>query len=199
MSEIQLLAKQLEVTRISLGIIRNHSTITNAQPSAYNVGNHTGGVIQLLLLFFPKASTALVRVLAFHDYSEFATGDIVGSAKTKYPKLGDVVEEIEDLLEDEYKLMDGCELTDLEWLVHDIVDRAELLFWAFEQYDCGCRAPRFLNMMTRVTKKVFELFDEVAKPENGLKKRNHDYEKHLRKGVSNLKTILSSYVNQRSA
>jgi hypothetical protein len=189
MVNASLLLKQLEVTRVSNTVIRNHTTVTNGQPTAYNVGNHVGGVIQLLLLLFPKASTALVRIMAFHDYQEAVTGDVIGSAKVKFPKLRDVLEEIETAVDEEYKIIDGCELSDLEWIIHDLVDRGELLLWCYEQYECGCRTPRFLKMLNRVSEKVYDLIVNFRK---NILKNATAYDKHLLEGVNAFEVVLTA-------
>ncbi|QNH71431.1 hypothetical protein PP938_gp204 [Rhizobium phage AF3] len=188
MQNFDLLLKQLEVTRGSNTIIRNHTTVTNSPPSAYNIGNHLGGGLQLLLLFFPDASLELIRWWAFHDYLEYETGDVVGAAKVKYPQLNKVLAEIEDDLEkNEYKILEGFEIEPLEKIVLDFIDRAELLLWCFEQYHMGCRTKRFLKMMNRVGEKVKKLRDEFN---SKISKRPSEYDAHLSKGVANLYTII---------
>ncbi|AKE44635.1 hypothetical protein AU106_gp004 [Sinorhizobium phage phiM9] len=184
-----LLLKQFEVTRGSNTIVRNHTTVTNSPPNSYNVGNHVGGCVQTLLLCFPRASTALIRWMAFHDYSEYETGDIVGSAKVKHPTLGKVVKEIEDKIEEEYQILVGYDLTELEKIVVDYVDRAELLLWCFEQYEMGCRTKRFLNMMKRVDQKVLQLKNEFV-DERPL--QPSAYEMHLHDGVVRLSQVVAA-------
>ena len=194
MQHIDLVEKQLEATRLSLTVIRNHTTITNSQPSAYSVGCHIGGVIQMLLLFYPNSSKNLVRQMAFHDYLEIETGDVVGAAKVKYPELGKVLEKIEaDLDEKEYKILCDYPLTATEKYVHDLIDRAELLFWCFEQYQTGCRAPRFLKMMKRVHEKVMKLVDQIGDYEG---KETGSYEFDLAHGTFNLRLVIERKIDE---
>ncbi|QIG69703.1 hypothetical protein EVB81_134 [Rhizobium phage RHph_I46] len=188
MQNLDLLLKQLEVTRGSNTIIRNHTTVTNSPPNAYNIGNHLGGGLQLLLLFFPDASIELIRHWAFHDYLEYETGDIVGAAKVKYPKLGTVLDEIEtDLEKNEYKVLEGFDLIPLEKIVLDYIDRGELLLWCFEQYHMGCRTKRFLKMMNRVGEKVKKLRETFN---STISKQRSEYDEHLHKGVNTMYTVI---------
>ncbi|QNH71849.1 hypothetical protein P9VFCI_119 [Rhizobium phage P9VFCI] len=187
MQNFDLLLKQLEVTRGSNTIIRNHTTVTNSPPSAYNIGNHIGGGVQLLLLFFPDASLELIRHWTFHDYPEYITGDVVGAVKVSYPKLAAALGEVEADVEKEHKILEGFELEPLERIILDYIDRAELLLWCFEQYHMGCRTKRFLKMMNRVGEKVKKLRDEFN---SKISKRPSEYDAHLSKGVSNLYTII---------
>jgi hypothetical protein len=179
----QLLIKQFEVTRGSNTILRNHTTVTNAQPSSYSVGMHIGGCVQMLLLCYPKASQTLTRRIVFHDYEEYLTGDVVGSAKVKFPALGLVLKEVEAAIDREYKINEGHDLSNLEHIVLELVDRAELLVWCYEQYEMGCRTPRFLAMMTRVAEKVHQL---KQKFEQNMPGHPSEYEKHLSDGTANL-------------
>jgi hypothetical protein len=188
MANIELLLKQLEVTRGSNTIIRNHTTVTNSPPNAYNIGNHLGGGVQLLLLFFPDASLELIRHWTFHDYLEYETGDVVGAAKVKYPKLGVVLGEIENDLEvNEYKILEGFELLPLEKIVLDFIDRGELLLWCFEQYHMGCRTKRFLKMMNRVAEKVKKLREQFN---DTISRNKSEYDKHLHDGVNTLYSVI---------
>ena len=192
MQVIELVEKQLEATRLSLTVLRNHTTITNSQPSAYSVGCHIGGVIQLLLLFYPDASRNLVRQMAFHDYLEIETGDIVGAAKVKYPELNEILNKIEtDLDEKEYKILCDYPLAPIEKFVHDLIDRAELLFWCFEQYQTGCRAPRFLKMMRRVYEKVHKLQGQIYESVG-----RDEYESNIGYGTKKLEVIIGRKIDQ---
>lgn len=158
---VQHTIRQIGVTRISNTIIRNHTTeVSNGLN--YTVGSHIGGAVQLLLLLYPDASPNLIRHVAFHDYPEFETGDIIGSAKSKHPELDRVLAEIEEAVEKEYKILEGYLLSSEEEQVLKIVDRLELLIWCENQHKMGCRTDRFMAMYIRVgqtTKKLLEVLD----------------------------------------
>ena len=184
------LSKQLEVTRGSLHIARNHTTITNALPSSYNVGFHTAGCIQLLLIFFPSIEQRVVRHTAFHDYPEFVTGDVVGSAKKTYPDLDDILCVIENEIENEYKVFgEDCVLTELEYIVFELIDRSELLLWCYEQLELGCRSPRFLRMVERVSNAVKKFTDQIKSHDT---RQADEYTKMIVEGSSNLFAALSA-------
>lgn len=146
------LDEQIEVTRISNTVIRNHTTQV-ANGLSYTVGMHIGGCVQLLLLAFPRVRSEMTRALVFHDYPEFATGDIVGSAKTEYPELGEASTSVENKVEKKYKIMKGHMIYQEESVLLELIDRVELLYWCSEQYDIGCRAKRFMKMYQRVSEK----------------------------------------------
>nr|CAI3971245.1 hypothetical protein ORM20_00196 [Ochrobactrum phage ORM_20] len=158
--EIDNLQNRLEVVRISSTIIRNHTTLV-PNGTGYNNGCHIGNCIQLLLLTFPNAGPNLIRHTVFHDYPEYITGDIVGDAKVKFPELKDIVDHIENKVDDEFKILQGWEMTPYENKILKVVDRLELFLWCREQAELGCRAPRFLKMCNRVDAAIFDFLQDA--------------------------------------
>ncbi|QIW87887.1 hypothetical protein Ab1vBOLIVR5_gp239 [Agrobacterium phage OLIVR5] len=165
-SDADLLMKQLEVVRISSGIIRNHTTMVS-NGSAYSNGAHIGNCIQLLLLVLPTASPALIRHTVFHDYPEFVTGDIVGDAKVKFPELKAVVDIIEEKIDKEFIILDGYDMNEAEQKFLKALDRLELYIWCLEQYQLGCRSPRFMKMVDRLEIAVVDFINAGSKIAKG--------------------------------
>lgn len=157
---MSLRLNQLVASREGNSVVRNHSTSVINQAS-YNVGNHSCAAAQLLYILFPdNLSLPLVQAVLFHDAaSEFATGDVVGPAKTKWPNLGAALEEIEEELQEKFKLMP--QLTDKEQLILSLVDKLELSLYCIEQSTLGCRSKKFLYMKGRVNDSVRQLCQQL--------------------------------------
>lgn len=190
--EEKKLMSQLEVVRVSSQIIRNHTTMVSNGVS-YTNGSHVGNCIQLLLLAFPTASTELIRHMVFHDYPEHVTGDIVGNAKVKYPKLKELVDLIEDDIDEEYKILEGYVMTPVEEKILKSVDRLELYLWCMDQYFLGCRNPRFMKMIKRLETAIYDFLTAGFEL---VDKENDSYHAACRLALINLEVI---YYDTRKA
>ena len=147
------ISEKVDAVRNSNNIIRNHSTLVS-NGFGYTVGFHIGGSVQLLFLIFQNPSVNLIRHVAFHDWPETITGDVVGHAKKRFPKLGEVLEEVEAEVEEEYEIIGDEPLTEVEHEILKMIDRLDLLLWCYDQYELGCKTQRFLNMFARVKGEV---------------------------------------------
>ena len=107
-------------------VVRKH-TMENIR--AENVGEHTWGVVTLLLMAWPGVPPNIVVGAQFHDSGERATGDMPGPTKWANPVLEAEMDRLEqkhitDTMP-EHICDDLSTLTEAEWAVIEIFDRAE--------------------------------------------------------------------------
>jgi 5'-deoxynucleotidase YfbR-like HD superfamily hydrolase len=107
-------------------VTRKH-TMENIR--AENIAEHTWGVTFLLMLAWPNVPMRIVKMAMVHDNGERATGDMPGPTKWANPEM----EAIMDRLEKEH-MVDTLpkhvvdlhrDMTDTDWAVIEIFDRAE--------------------------------------------------------------------------
>lgn len=107
-------------------VVRKH-TMENIR--AENVGEHTWGVIMLLMVAWPKVPVKILVCAQVHDAGERATGDMPGPTKWANPKMAELMDALETThiyfslpthVTDHY-----TEMSDSEWAVIEFFDRAE--------------------------------------------------------------------------
>lgn len=107
-------------------VVRKH-TMENIR--AENIGEHTWGVVTLLLMAWPGVKPNIVVGAQFHDSGERATGDMPGPTKWANPVLESEMDRLEhehiQRTLPEHLRDDITTLTENEWAVIEIFDRAE--------------------------------------------------------------------------
>lgn len=89
-------------------------------------GDHQGRAVQLLFLFHPSPSIALVRAVALHDVGERWAGDLSADFKRDNPEIAAAHAEIEARYRADalgVDILAGLDPEDLRWL--KLVDRLE--------------------------------------------------------------------------
>lgn len=99
-----------------------------------SVGEHSAGVLEIVLAIRPSASPALVALALRHDVYEIVTGDVPAPAKWYSKELARELRHVEAALDDKYKAMpdDDMLLFDDHMLVA-WADSVELVMYCAEQ------------------------------------------------------------------
>lgn len=103
-----------------------------------NVADHTWGLLLILMEIEPTARPELVKYCLYHDVGEVITGDLPHKVKRSYPKLNEIIEEIED----EFRVSQGIqqELTDYEVKVFKWCDMFEFMLYCEREIKLGNRS-----------------------------------------------------------
>lgn len=103
-----------------------------------NIGEHTWGVMLLLIIFWPGSSRNLLIQALLHDFGEIATGDVPGHVKWATPELAKVMERMEgDHIAAAGFKLSQFPLTAPERVILEIVDRADFCMWAIHEMRLG--------------------------------------------------------------
>lgn len=125
---------QVKASRESGTVARFHA-LPNVP--AYNVAEHSYGVVSLLLLLHPNPSLNLIRACQFHDLPERWLGDLPATAKWDNPELADAYNKAEIDLFGRLGMLKMVELDEdeLQWL--RVLDTLELYLWCDELTNHG--------------------------------------------------------------
>lgn len=159
---------RLLLMRTAARVERCHTVTTTHRQT---VGEHTFGVLAILLTIYPKASASLMRAAIFHDVAEAITGDIPSPIMVEYPTLREVVNDMEDDIEVQFDMSDRVHLDTGERKILRYCDRMDLLMFSIEELDTGNKrmgrvAYRVLHSLandrlTDVTPEALTLYDYV--------------------------------------
>ena len=160
--------ERLLLMRTAARVERCHTTTTIHRQTD---GEHTFGVLAILLTICPEASADLIKACLFHDVPEAITGDIPSPIMHKYRELRAMMNQIEADILDQYELR--IDISVMEQRILKYCDRMELWMFALEEIDTGNRrmyrvASRVRESIAKdklyqVTPQASELFDYVAK------------------------------------
>lgn len=148
-------------------VVRKH-TMENIR--AENVGEHTWGVVTLLLMAWPGVPPNIVVGAQFHDSGERATGDMPGPTKWANEVLSTEMDRLEqkhitDTMP-EHICDDINTLTEAEWAVIEIFDRAEFCISMGRERRLGntysmLYFERSLTKLEQVLEKHLETFQKM--------------------------------------
>lgn len=180
-------------------VTRKH-TMENIR--AENVAEHSWGVVLLLLLAWPHAPAHLIIGAQIHDFGERATGDMPGPVKWGNPILEKEMERLErehttNLLP-ESLCDDFNTLTEAEWAVIEIFDRAEFCISMIREKMLGNRytelyykrawdkmtqvleknKPAFWSMSQELWAGIIALRRDIAEHWNGMKESKPQITNH---------------------
>lgn len=119
------MGKLMEIWR-SGQVVRKH-TMENIR--AENVGEHTWGVVGLIMCCWPNVPTRVLFAAQYHDAGEIATGDMPGPTKWANPVLEAEMERLEKTKLEEilpkhiWQFMK--EMNECDWAVIEFFDRIE--------------------------------------------------------------------------
>lgn len=125
------LNKRLQAGRIT----RYH---TEPMITRQDVGNHTYGLMHIILAIEPDASADLFVAALEHDVPELATGDVPAPAKWYNPDLDKALRSAEQKFIDEYDVRTPA-LNAYEYDVLKVADMAELVLHMVHEYSLGNR------------------------------------------------------------
>lgn len=126
--------KKLKLLRTAQRVTRMHTMPTRYQQS---VGEHTFGVLSIVLTIHPNATPQLLRATLYHDIPEAVTGDVPATAKWRWPDMETALRGAEEWMRREFELSE--ELPSLERKVLKFADMMELLLFSLEEADAGDR------------------------------------------------------------
>jgi 5'-deoxynucleotidase YfbR-like HD superfamily hydrolase len=99
------------------------------------VGEHTFGVVAIILHLWPYSHLNLIKAAMWHDIPEIATGDIPAPTKRKYPDLNMALQIAEHEFMVEHGLYEGMNSNEINRL--KLADLAELVLYAHEEMQAG--------------------------------------------------------------
>lgn len=108
---------------------------TRAVIHQQTVGEHSFGVACLVLEIEPGASANLLRAALYHDAAEYILGDMPATAKWDYKALAETYGMYSRDIEEDLSLR--VELTPYEQALLKFADMADLVAYAFEEWDMG--------------------------------------------------------------
>lgn len=159
--------KRLRLMRAAARVQRMHTLPTLYRQS---VGEHTFGVLAILLTIVESPSAELMRAALYHDASEGLLGDTPAPMKWRYPNIEQALKQAEALIDDRFDI--ACHITDEEFKVLKYCDLMELTLFCIEEamdgnrkmYGVGMRALRAIKErdLVSVTTRATELFEHVG-------------------------------------
>lgn len=84
----------MQRTAYLAGKVQRWHTVPSVPPQT--IADHAHGVLALILLHHPEPSLNLLKAAAFHDHSEYVTGDIPAPIKRDHPELREMIKKIEN-------------------------------------------------------------------------------------------------------
>lgn len=102
---------------------------------AYNVGLHTHGIMDLLLVLHPDPSLNLIKACQWHDAPERYTGDTPAITKWHDVAIAQGLADLERKVAAHFGISVALEEDEVLWL--HALDKLELLLWANEQRALG--------------------------------------------------------------
>ncbi len=108
---------------------------TNKHVPAQTTGQHSFGMLQLLIILHPNPSANLMQAIIRHDLHESFFGDSPHAAKNEYPSIRVFEEHAQRIFEKENGLK-KLELRDEDKLWLKLLDQLEVIFY-LESLDCG--------------------------------------------------------------
>jgi hypothetical protein len=114
-------------------VVRCHTH--GAPDPAYNVGLHTHGIMDLLLVLHPDPPLELIKAVQWHDAPERYTGDTPAITKWHSTDIANALSRLEVRIHEHFGTQTVLDRSEVNWLV--CLDKLELLFWANEQRALG--------------------------------------------------------------
>jgi 5'-deoxynucleotidase YfbR-like HD superfamily hydrolase len=99
------------------------------------VGEHTFGVVAVILHLWPDSRVNLIKAAMWHDVPEIATGDVPAPTKRRYPELYAALQEAEHDFEEEHDLKVTLTIDERNQL--KLADWVELVLFAWEEMQAG--------------------------------------------------------------
>lgn len=158
--------QRLKLMRCAARVQRCHTMPTVYRQSD---GEHTFGVLAIILTIWPNASTDILKAALYHDAPEAISGDMPAPAKWRHRDLGSAMDVVEEAIAVEFQLT--TVLNSFEERVLKYADIMEFAMFACEEIDMGNRlmCTQFFNAMqafnrlrlTDITPEGMELYDYV--------------------------------------
>lgn len=160
--------KRLKLMRSAARVIRVHTMPTVHTQSN---GEHTFGVIAVLLTICHIPSPQLLRAAVFHDAAEAITGDVPSMTKIHHPKIKEALTEAEESIEREFDIVSPLTAREKDMLKY--CDMMELALFATEETDMGNKRMAVVirnalwvirkRGLTAVTPAAKELYEFISK------------------------------------
>lgn len=160
--------KRLLLMRSSARVTRCHTMPTIYKQSD---GEHTYGVLAIILSIWESPSIDLLKAALYHDSPECLIGDTPAPAKWRHYDLAVALDKAEDSIAKEFGLITESSLNLFEAKVLKYADVMEFAMFACEEIDMGNQSMReqFFNAMAAfkrlglidITPEAQQLYDYV--------------------------------------